>query len=237
MSNQKTSMAAFLQDARTLIENAVAAPELAAPLAVFGYDAARLAEGRAIWAEADALAKRQTAGYAGQHGATQSCEESWAAANTAYMKTLKVSRVAFADDAAAVAALKLGGPRKQSLAGWVYQATTFYDNLAADARLVRGLARFGYSRAKLEAEGRLVDKLRLEAQAQVQQTGGAQASTAARDAKMRELDAWVSDFRTICRVALYESPQELEKLGVMVLNGPRRAAAKAQWAAAKAAAT
>ena len=37
----------------------------------------------------------------------------------------------------------------------------------------------------------------------------------------------VSDFRTICRVALYERPQELEKLGLMVLNGPRRAAAKA----------
>jgi hypothetical protein len=34
-------------------------------------------------------------------------------------------------------------------------------------------------------------------------------------------------------VAFYESPQELEKLGVMVLNGPRRAK-KAEAAAAKA---
>ena len=29
---------------------------------------------------------------------------------------------------------------------------------------------------------------------------------------------------TICRVAFYENPQEFEKLGVLVLNGPRHAA-------------
>jgi hypothetical protein len=53
----------------------------------------------------------------------------------------------------------------------------------------------------------------------------------ARDGKLRELDVWVSDFRTICRVAFYENPQELEKLGMMALNGPRRSAKKAAGAA------
>ena len=52
-----------------------------------------------------------------------------------------------------------------------------------------------------------------------------------RDAKLRELDDWVSNFRSVCRVALYEKPQELEKLGVMVLNVPRRTAKKAETAA------
>jgi len=31
-------------------------------------------------------------------------------------------------------------------------------------------------------------------------------------------------------VAFYENPQELEKLGMMVLNGPRQAAKKVQTA-------
>jgi len=60
--------------------------------------------------------------------------------------------------------------------------------------------------------------VRQRTQAKVQGSGTAQASTAARDKKLRELDAWVSELRTIARVAFYENPQELEKLGVMALN-------------------
>ena len=198
MSHQKNSLADFMQGAHTLIENAIASPELVAVLACYGYDAARLEEGRSLWAIVDGLTKKQVADYGRQYEATQSYEKAWTMAHAAYMKTLKVSRVAFGDDASAVAALKLNGPRRLTIAGWMEQA--------------------------------LVEDLRLEIQAQVQKTGGAQSTTAARDVKLRELDTWVSDFRTICRVAFYENPQELEKLGMMVLNGPRQAAKKVQTA-------
>jgi hypothetical protein len=50
---------------------------------------------------------------------------------------------------------------------------------------------------------------------------------------MRELDSWVSDLRAICKVAFYDSPQELEKLGLASLNAPRRKRA-AQASSAKA---
>jgi hypothetical protein len=60
--------------------------------------------------------------------------------------------------------------------------------------------------------------VRLGSQAQAQGSGTAQSATVARDGKLRELDVWVSDFRTICRVAFYENPQELEKLVYCFLN-------------------
>jgi hypothetical protein len=217
------SQADFLQASRILIENAAGVPELAAALATYGYDAARLEEGRRLWAETDALAKRQLLDYGESHGASQDFEAAWTAANTAYIKTLKVARVAFGEDPRAITALKLYGPRKQSVAGWLEQAGTFYANLAAEPELAKRLSRFGYSAAKLEAERALVEELRRLSQAKAQGSGAAQASTAARDKKIRELDSWVSELRTIARVAFYESPQELEKLGVMALNGPRRA--------------
>ena len=230
MSHQKNSLADFMQGAHTLIENAIASPELVAVLACYGYDAARLEEGRSLWAIVDGLTKKQVADYGRQYEATQSYEKAWTMAHAAYMKTLKVSRVAFGGDAGAVAALKLYGPRMQTIAGWMDQATTLYANLASDARLSAGLTRFGYSAAKLEVEKALVEDLRLEIQAQAQKTGDAQSTTAARDVKLRELDTWISDFRTICRVAFYENPQELEKLGVLVLNGPRHAIKKTKAA-------
>ena len=227
MYGAKNTLAEFMEGAKTLIENAAADPSVAATLAGFGYDAVRLAEGHRLWEEADAFAKKMTIDHADKRGASKDFDLAWAAANSAYIKTLKVARVAFGDDVRAITALKLYGPRKQSMAGWLEQADSFYASLSSDRRFAQSLSRFGYDAAKLATEAALVAEVRNKSQAHVQSNGAAQAATAARDAKFRDLDVWVSDFRTICRVAFYENPQELEKLGVMVLNGPRKAASKA----------
>ena len=94
----------------------------------------------------------------------------------------------FGDENGAVAALKLYGPRRLTIAGWMDQATTLYANLSVDQRFSASLTRYGYSAAKLDMEQALVEDLRLGIQAQVQKTGGAQSTTAARDVKLRELD-------------------------------------------------
>jgi hypothetical protein len=221
--NLKNTLAEFLQGSRTLIENAIGLPEIAEALAGYGYDEAGLREGLRLWSEADSLAKKQAKDYGEQYEATQELEKARAAANAVYMKTLKVARVAFGDNAKAIAALKLYGPRKQSVAGWVEQATLLYSNLASDAKLAEALGRFGYGQEKLKAEAALVEEVRRKTQTQAQGSGAAHSATAARDKKLRELDTWVSELRTICRVAFYESPQELEKLGKMALNSHRRA--------------
>ncbi|HUX42861.1 MAG TPA: hypothetical protein VMV83_16965 [Rectinemataceae bacterium] len=218
MYGAKNTLAEFMEGAKTLIENAAADPAVAATLAGFGYDAARLAEGHRLWEEAEAYSRKMTSDRAEMRGAAKDFEVAWAAANAAYIKTLKVARVAFGDDVRAITALKLYGPRKQSTAGWLEQAHGFYAGLSSDRRFAQALAHFGYDDAKLAAETALIAEVRNRSQVQVQSNGASQSATAARDAKFRELDVWVSDFRTICRVAFYENPQELEKLGVMVLN-------------------
>jgi hypothetical protein len=43
----------------------------------------------------------------------------------------------------------------------------------------------------------------------------AQDATQARDAALDALDAWMSDFIAIARLALEERPQYMEKLGVV----------------------
>jgi hypothetical protein len=222
MSNPKHTQADFLQGARTLIENAIGIPEIAAVLAGYGYTQDRLMVGRRLWAEADSAAKKQALDSGSKTGSTMERDRAWEKANAAYAKALKVARVAFGDDARAIGALKLYGPRRQSLAGWLDQALTFYTNISVDSSLAAVLGRYGYDQARIAAEAALVEAVRAKAQEKTAGSGAAQASTASRDRKMRELDAWVSELRTIARVAFYEEPQELEKLGVMALNGPRR---------------
>ena len=54
-----------MQGARTLIENSIASPGFATILAGYGYDAARLEEGRNLWTVVDGLAKKQVADHGG----------------------------------------------------------------------------------------------------------------------------------------------------------------------------
>ena len=216
------SMAQFIEASKILIENARGLPEVAQALAGFGYDEARLAEGSKLWSDAEALVRKQTKEYGEQYQASSEAEAARADFEGAYMRALKVARVAFSEDALAGGALKLFGPRKQSTSGLIDQAATFYANLAADTKLVAKMSRFGYTEAKLKGEASQLEALRAKLQAQAKETGEAQAATAARDAKLRDLDAWVSDLRAICKVAFYGSPQELEKLGLTSMNGPRR---------------
>lgn len=211
MSNQ--SMAQFMNAARVAITNAQEDPQLQANLALFGYDAAKLAAGSALLSEAETLMQQQAAEYGEQFAASEALVAARAEATVAYMRSLKVARVAFRKDAQAQAALLLNGERKQSLGGWLQQATTFYANLLADARLVGGMAQFGYDEAKLTAEQGLVTAVQSLDAAQEREKGEAQAATKARDGKLDELAEWLADFREIAAVALADEPQQLERLG------------------------
>jgi hypothetical protein len=221
------SMAQFIESSRLLIENAQVLPEVAAVLAGYGYDAARLEEGSRLWSKAEALVRKQAREYGERHQATAEVEAARAELVSTYMKTLKVARVAFADDILAADALKLYGPRKQSLSGWLDQVSTFYSNLRTGSRLAPKMLRFGYGLERLQAEASLVDELRRKIQAQAKESGEAQCATVERDRKLRELDTWVSELSAIARVAFHGSPQELEKLGLLVPSAPRRRKASA----------
>ena len=56
---------------------------------------------------------------------------------------------------------------------------------------------------------------------QKKEIGEAQNATEARDKKFDELAKWVSDLRAVARVALTDSPQQLEKLGILARSSPK----------------
>lgn len=225
------SIASFIESSKILIENAKALPEISTALAGYGYDEARLAEGLRLWSEADALVRKQIKEYGEQHQANADSERARAEFEAIYMKSLKVARVAFSEDALASGSLKLYGPRKQSAVGQIDQAATFYANLLADRKLAAKMKRFGYDEAKLRAESALLESLRSKLQAKAKETGEAQAATVERDGKLRALDAWVSDLRAICKVAFYGSREELEKLGIASVAAARKRKPAAEPAA------
>jgi hypothetical protein len=219
----------FLESSKLLLEKARGSSELWSVLSHFGYDEVRFDEGARILAECEALIRRQTKEGRERGEAGSEAEQSWAEFRSMYMKTLKVARVVFAEDATASATLKLYGPRKLSLKGLIEQATTLYQNLGPTSRLMPKMLRFGYSARRLEEEAALVEGLRARLQVQAKEMREALSSTLERDRQLHKLDRWVSELRAICRIAFYDAPRELEKLGLIPREnqGRKKAVARA----------
>ncbi|PKL09712.1 MAG: hypothetical protein CVV51_02405 [Spirochaetae bacterium HGW-Spirochaetae-7] len=229
----KSSRSKFLQGARTLVENAAGLPEMSSVLSGYGYTEARFKEGLDLVDAADSLSKRTSLEYGEKMEASAEFSGAWATANVVYSKTLKLARIALGDDPKGVAALRLMGTRKQSFSGWYDQAGTFYENMLGDKRFTDGLAVFGYTKDRLRDEKKVVDDVMKKYTTHAYESGSAQASTAERDRKLKELDSWVSDLRGVCEVAFYDTPDELEKLGPLAPTRRRAATGKKKPAVVK----
>lgn len=194
--------------------NALADPDILNALTAFGYDTARITAGKNLTDEVADLIARQKKEYGEQYQASAQVQEAWDRADRAYMKTLKIARIALRDNVMAQNALGLTGHRKNSLSGWLEQAERFYRNLLSDETLLTAMAEFGYTAEKLQAEQELVEAVHSANLIQEKEKGEAQDATEKRDARADELDRWMADFKQVARIALEDNPQWLEKLGI-----------------------
>jgi hypothetical protein len=211
----KTSISEYLLDAQVMIENSLSDDEIRRALLNYGYDEARLQAGKTLYEETSDWINRQKKEYGEKFEATSEVQKAWEEAHTAYIKTLKVSRIALQGNVKAQNALMINNKRKQSLSGWLEQAQAFYKNLISDIDLMKEMQKFGYTADKLNAEFELVKTLVQKNLKQKNGSGNAQEATALRDKKIDELEKWLSDFKSIVKIALYEHPQKLEKLGII----------------------
>ena len=213
MPNFKTRLDDFLLASQVMIENALADAEIKEKVAAFGYSENKLVQAKTLYQEVTELYNKQKKEYGEQIEATKEQKYAYDETNKAYMKSLKVARVAFQNNAKA-ASLLIDGQRKQSLSGYVEQANAFYTNLLNDPELLGIMAEFGCTIEKLKAEHELVRKLIVKVEAHAKETGEAQTATEKRDKKIDELDSWLSDFKKIVKVAFEDDRQKLEKLGI-----------------------
>ena len=209
----KISMEERTHKAWIALKNAKDNPEIVTRMEVFNYGVPKLDIGLDLHRVAEELIADQLAKYGDQHDATKTVKDLWTSANIVYKQTFKVAKIGFRQNPGAHTSLKLHGKRKYSLSGWLDQSTIFYTNLLGNETLLARMAEFGYDRDKLEAEFELVKAVRAADRAQEEEKGEAQNATKERDAKLDELDQWISDFKAIAKIAMADKPQLLEKLG------------------------
>ena len=211
----KNKVTDFLMSAKTMIENALSDDTVKTALAGYGYDEARLQSGKALYDEAFELDLTQKRESGEKVAATTEFNNLWAEADQQYMKTLKVARIVLKNLYKADQAAMLYGVRKQSFNGWQEQAVSFYANILNDPELLEAMAGYGYPEDRLNQEYEMVQQVIEQNLRQKKEKGESEQATRFRDQKLDQLADFVSDLRGIAKVALADTPDYLEKLGIL----------------------
>jgi hypothetical protein len=212
----RSSIADLLHAAQVAINNTQSDAEIAARMTAYGYDAARMNEGKQRWAAAQAAVNQQTATEGTQREQTaqlRCCEQE---ARDAYQSLAKVARAVFPRHASQLATLGLTGRTPVNMAGFLTAATTLFDNALNNAQIKTTLASYGYDEAKLQSERAKIAACDAASQQQESAKGASQQATQERDAALKALNDWLSQFIKIARVALRDKPQLLEKMGIVI---------------------
>jgi hypothetical protein len=205
-----------LHKAQFAIENAIADPTVASAIAEYGYDDARMAEGKSLCDRATELHQKQFAEYGDKYEATDELHKAWREADEAYRTTFRIARIALREKKKAWSSMRLYNANKRSLLNWLSEVNTFYSNLLNDLELILEMERFAYTRERLLAEQALVDSVAEAKRMRDTEQGEAQYATMERDQVLAELGQWFDDFMEIVDIALAKTPQQMEKLGVVV---------------------
>lgn len=201
--------------AKTMLENTLADPAIKTAMAAYGYDDAKLQTGKDLYDETFELELAQKRELGEKVAATTELYNLWAEVDEQYMKTLKVARIVLKDHYRADQSAMLYGARKESFNGWQKQAVSFYANILQDPQLVGIMAGYGYPEDRLQQEYELVKQVIDKELHQKREKGQSEQATRHRDQKLDQLAVYISEMRGIAKVALADTPDYLEKLGIL----------------------
>lgn len=207
---------ARLADAHLKIITARDDQKVNVPLLDFGYTEVKYGEGFQLYTDAFEAHKLKKLEYGEQFAATEAFRQALTEAEILVMRHLKIGRVAFKNHHHLLMTAELIGERKATYTGWLGQARIFYDVALEKPVAAPLLANFGLSADILTAARATVESVHALKIDQIHKSGDAQEATDMRDRVIEILDAWVSDLVAMARIALADSPQLLEKMGIKV---------------------
>jgi uncharacterized membrane protein len=207
---------AVLDKSITAIVNAGEDLEILAELERFSYDKERLKQGLELHTLVDRLCKKKKRKVSEQLKAGEEYRRVLEEAKQEYRTFRKVSWVALRRFPAFLKALAMDGRSKRDLSGWMEEARQFYVNARANTEIMEKLAGFGVTVEGLERGQKMVDEVEKTAARHEMLKGEVIRATKERNTAFGEYMAWLGDFKNICRTALADTPQKLEKLGIKV---------------------
>ncbi|MBN2521054.1 MAG: hypothetical protein JXB17_11145 [Bacteroidales bacterium] len=214
----KLSKSQYLFQVQVLFANSISDKEIRDAVCNFGYNEQRIAEGKRLYDELGAIETEHLVKTGEKVGLYNRKKEKHKELSRSYMKYLKIARIAFVSNIEAREALLLDGVRERTYKKWVFQVSVFCNNLLDNSEYWPDLEQYGVTKdhiVKLKKD--LLELMDLSDKG-AKVTGLVKMLTQKKKKQTQKVQDWVSDYIKIARIALEDTPQSLEKLGIVVKN-------------------
>ncbi len=212
----KRKMSDLMTNSIHMLDIASKDPVIKAALLNVNYEEAKVGGIIITWNTADDLVKQYTAAVNLKGETRVLFKKTYKAAHSIYMQHVKFGKAIFKDDEERLARLGLNENRKMRFSEWFMQATDFYAKLLADTDSVTRYSALGTTLENLQDGQRGVFDANTAKEEQKTAIGNVQALRQSRDDALNVLEKAIADFVLVCRYALKDNPQELEKMGIRV---------------------
>jgi len=210
--NTNVLVSGLFAEAQRCVDNATAHPEIQKKMNALGFSARRILEGSALLdaARAGQIDKHQK--YSERQQLSTRLNRDFEQARQRFREHVRIVRFALRHEPALLASFNVQKVSKR-VEPWLLQAAEFYRVAAGHSEL---LDRHGLSAEEVSQAKAGVEALSAQRNQRMRCKGDAEEATRLRNASMKALKTWMSDFRAMARIALRDSPQLMEALGIVV---------------------
>lgn len=201
----------FIQQTFIALRNALTMPELLSKLGRFSYNEKTLKDAISRLQQLKALMQLHREASAQSRMATAQLKQAKSTLAALFSIHKDTARLAYKREAAYEDHLQICGRRKSTIADWLEHAERFYAFVPPAMMEKYNVSQEELAQAKLMVQ-QVMDLLAAQASAK----GKAQDLTQQKQQRMEEMELWMRQFYKIAGVALSDSPQQMEALGVVV---------------------
>lgn len=214
MMQKRTTHGYFLESTQLLFKNAQEDEEINTLLLPYKVDEAKYEYGLSICTRGFKIDSKQLKLHGQQYRARKKFEKLQSEANEVYQIHLRFLRISFEQDVEKLKEISAYGIRTRSIADWLKEAQDFYQNTVIDEEAMSELDSYGITAELFQQNENKIKEVDAAYREHKIKLGAAQDAIAQRDDIFKELVIFRKKFVAICRTALKDHPQLLEKLGI-----------------------
>lgn len=212
MKNRKSELQ-LLENYRLVFSNFNEVPDLATEMEEYGYDAAKMAEGKALYDSTLALYNQNQQETAEETEAYKKFSTLYDAVQNVYSNNRKRAKVALMKRTDLWKTLAIDGATATAYLPWAQNAKTFYTQAKTHADAKPLLEKFKITEAVADEQLATFDELDTLRDAYNKEKGESQDATKQKDAAFAALSDWMAEFYATAKIALEDRPQLLESVG------------------------
>lgn len=211
-NNTNVLVSQLFAEAQRYIDNASSHPDIQKKMNQHGFTSKRILEGSAYLDAARAMQIEKHQKYGEKQDIASQIRADVQMARQQFIEHVAITKFAFRKAPATLEKFNVKRTSRK-IEAWLLQASEFYRIAASYSDT---LSPHGFSAGEISQSAATIDALSAARNQRIMKKGDAEEATRLRDQSLKALKSWMQDFRSTAKMALRDTPQLMEALGMVV---------------------